>query len=279
VKSRIEILDCKWRDQAQRRDVVLRAKLKQGQPVLGTFVFLPSPAIVEMIGLAGFDFAIIDMEHSPKDWSVIENMVRAAQLSGVSPLIRVAENNEKAILHALEVGAEGVMVPFIQTGDDAKRAARAARYAPVGNRGVCTLTRAAEYGRRRSEFETVVQAANENVVVIGLIEDSVGVENIDDVISASPGIDVVLVGRADLASAAGVPGQVEHSAVLELVDEVITAAERQRDVRLGIGIYSPAEATRWLERGFQVFAYSADTTIISSSLQDIANRWKQAHSH
>src|SRR4051794_5124903 len=121
-------------------------RLRRGEPVLGTFLFLPSEDAAEAVARTGIDFVIIDMEHSPKDWRTIGNMIRAAELVGVAPLVRVPTINEQSILHALEVGAAGIVLPFVETAEDVERAVLAAKYPPHGARGVCTMTRAAHYG-------------------------------------------------------------------------------------------------------------------------------------
>lgn len=252
----------------------LRARIRSGEPVLGTFAFLPNPNVVEIIGMTGFDYVIIDMEHSAKDATVIENMVRAAQLRGLAPLVRVAENSEKTILQALEAGAEGVVIPFIESAEEALQAVRAARYVPIGRRGVCTLTRAASYGLRRGEFADVVAEANEKVVVIGSIESERGLRNIPEILAAEPKLDALMIGRSDLAADVGVPGQTSHPRVLELVESVTQTAVSEKEVRFGMGLYEPQDAEEWMKKGYSVFFYSADTVIFAKTLAGITDGWK-----
>ncbi len=254
----------------------IRRKIMQGGTVFGTFGFLPDPAVVEIMGLAGLDFVIIDMEHSPKDWQTVENMVRAAQLQGISPLIRVNENNEKTILHALEVGAEGVMVPFIQTAEDALRAGAAVRYPPVGTRGSCTLSRAAGFGARRAEYQEHTQRSNEDILLIGLLENMVAVENIEKIVRSEPGPDVFLVGRSDLATSLGQPGgldsEVVREATLRIIRAVADVADRGRSV--GMGVYGPKEVQNWLGHGCRFFAFSSDTAILFNALQALTKEYE-----
>lgn len=239
----------------------LKAKLRSGAPVFGTFAFIASPDIVEIIGYAGFDYVIIDLEHTPKNWGDVVNMIRAAELRGLSALIRIRENTEKSILEALELGAAGVVLPFVQSAGDVEKAVRATNYAPKGARGTCTLTRAARYGGLRAEFIAHAQRQNENLVIIGQIEDRIGVERIDEIVGCDPGLDALIVGRADLASDLGEPGQVEAPSVLAATRQVIEAARRS-SVAPGIGVYSPAEANKWIDAGCNLFFYSADTTLL-----------------
>lgn len=252
----------------------LRTRISRGDPVLGTFAFLPNPNVVEIIGMTGFDYVVIDMEHSAKDASTIENMIRAAQLRGVAPLVRVAENSEKSILQALEAGAEGIVVPFIESAEEALKAVRAARYVPIGRRGVCTLTRAASYGLRRGEFADVVAEANENVVVIGSLESERALRNLPEILAAEPQLDALMIGRADLAADVGVPGQTSHPRVLELVESVTATAVSETKVRFGMGLYEPKDAKEWMEKGYSVFFYSSDTVILAKTLAGITDGWK-----
>ena len=254
-----------------------KQRLASGEAVFGSFVFLASPDIVEIMGMAGFDYVIIDLEHSPKDWSSIANMIRAAELYGMASLIRVRENSEKTILEALELGATGIVLPFVQNATDVIRATRASNYPPLGMRGTCTLTRAARYGSLRSSFIEHSQIQNEKVVLIGQIEDRLGVENVQEILSCDPGLDALIVGRSDLASSLGKPGQVEDPIVLLATETVIKAArEHKRSIPSGIGLYNPAEASKWVEVGCGFFFYSADTAMMAEVTSNAAKVFKNA---
>ncbi len=254
----------------------IRRRIMAGGTVFGTFGFLPDPAVIEIMGLAGLDFVVIDMEHSPKNWQTVENMVRAAELRGISALIRVNENNEKTILHALEVGAAGVMVPFIQTAEDAVRAGAAVRYPPLGIRGSCTLSRSADFGAKRGEYQAHTQRSNKEILLIGLLENMAAVENIEEIARAEPGPDVFLVGRSDLATSLGKPGLLDSEAVIEATHRIIRAvasvAEKNRSV--GMGVYGPKEVKRWLRHGCRLFAFSSDTAILFNALRSLKQEYE-----
>ena len=254
-----------------------KQRLASGEAVFGSFAFLACPDIVEIMGMAGFDYVIIDLEHSPKDWSSVANMIRAAELYGMATLIRVRENTEKAILEALELGATGVVLPFVQSANDVIRAARSSNYPPLGMRGTCTLTRAARYGSLRSSFIDHSQVQNDKVVLIAQIEDRLGVENIQEILNCDPGIDALIVGRSDLASSLGKPGQVEDPMVLKATDEVIKAArEHKRSIPSGIGLYAPSEAGKWVDKGCGFFFFSADTAMMAEITRNAAKAFKTA---
>lgn len=252
-----------------------KARLGAGENLFGSFAFLASPDIVEIMGFAGFDYVIIDLEHSPKNWDQVANMIRAAELHGIAPLVRVRENTEKSILEVLELGAVGVVVPFIQTADDVAKAARAVSYAPKGRRGTCTLTRAAHYGGLRSEFIPHTERQNDKIVLIAQIEDQIGVDNITAIVACQPGIDGIIVGRSDLASSLDVPGQVEDPKVLAATQRVIDAA-RAHSIPAGIGLYAPHEAPKWISAGCSLFFYSADTGLLLNAASAAKNAFDTA---
>lgn len=253
----------------------LKQRLAAGESVFGSFAFVPSPDIVEIMGLAGFDFVIIDLEHSPKDWDTVTNMVRAAELHGMAPLIRVPENSEKTILQVLELGIEGIVVPFVQTADDVRRAVKAMNYAPKGERGTCTLTRAARYGGLRSAFIEHTQKLNDQLVLVAQVEDVQGVENIASIVGVEPGLDVMMIGRSDLASSLGRPGQVDDPVVIDATRKVIETS-RQRSIPSGIGLYTPDEAPKWIDAGCRFFFYSSDTAMMLNAASSAWRGFKAA---
>jgi 4-hydroxy-2-oxoheptanedioate aldolase len=252
-------------------------RLARGEAVFGSFAFLPSPDVVEIMGMAGFDYVIIDTEHSPKCWENVANMIRAARLHDMDALVRVAENTPKSILAALEVGADGIVVPFVQSAADVDSAVRSMNYAPKGDRGTCTLTRAAHYGALRGEFVAHAQKQNDNLMLIAQIEDQAGVDNIEEILACHPGLDAFFIGRADLASSIGKPGMAAAPEVLELTDRLISTARNHRNkVPSGIGLYAPDEATQWLDKGCRLFFYSADTAMLTAETRRAAQGFHSA---
>ena len=251
-------------------------QVRAGHRLLGSFAFLPSPGAVEILGRAGLDFVIIDQEHSPKSWETAENMVRAAQLCGMAALVRVARIEEKEILHALEIGAAGIMVPFVESADDVRRAVSALRYAPDGKRGTCTQTRAAGYGGNRARFMAFARECNQELLLIGLIDSRKGLENIGEIVGVENGLDVVFIGRSDLATDLGRAGQTADPLV-ETATETIIAASAGAGVRLGIAQYSPAECETWAQRGCTFFAFPSESGLlfdaVSALRRDVDARW------
>ena len=251
-------------------------KVRSGQRLLGSFAFLPSPGIVEILGHAGLDFVIIDQEHSPKSWEMVENMVRAAEVLGMAALIRVARIEEKEILQALEVGAAGIMVPFVETADEVRRAAAALRYAPEGTRGTCTQTRAANYSAERSRFVEFSRQCNRELLLIGLIESRKGLDSIAEIVGVEPGLDVVFLGRSDLASDMGKPGQAGDPAV-EAASQKIVATALAAGKQVGLAQYTSAECELWASRGCSFFAFASESGLmfnaVSALRSDVDARW------
>lgn len=238
--------------------VPFHQRVRAAERLLGSFSFLPSPGTVEILGRAGLDFVIIDQEHSRKSWEVVEDMVRAADASGMAALVRVAWNEEKEILHALETGAAGIVLPFVESAADVRRAAAALRYAPEGTRGTCTQTRAAGYGGRRGGFVDFARETNRNLLLVGQIESRKGLEHIEAIVAQPDGLDVVLIGRSDLASDFGKPGQTGDAQV-EAASRRIADATRAAGKVAGIAHYEAQECATWAERGCTFFALASES--------------------
>jgi 4-hydroxy-2-oxoheptanedioate aldolase len=196
----------------------VKAKLRRGEVVLGSFVYVPSAKLTELVAMSGFDFAVIDQEHGPITTETAEDMVRACELVGCTPIIRVPCLHPHGILHALDIGAMGVHIPNVNTVEDARKAASLCRYAPLGNRGLAGV-RAANYGlcEKLSDY---CRMANEEVMVIAHIEDIEAIHNLDQLLTVD-GIDVYYLGPVDLSNSLGKPGIVDAE-LKKIVDDAIT---------------------------------------------------------
>jgi 2-keto-3-deoxy-L-rhamnonate aldolase RhmA len=183
------------------RENKVKAKIREGTLALGTYVGLADPALVEVIGLAGFDAAFIDMEHTSFDLSMVEAMIRACDLTGITSLVRVPENSPKNILRVLEAGAQGVQVPHIAGVEDALAAVKAVRYPPVGERGMAGSTRAARYGA--VSLDEHMATSNAEILLAVMVEDKYALDQLAEIASI-PGIDLIAIGPGDLSAALGV---------------------------------------------------------------------------
>ena len=252
----------------------LKARIRAGETVLGAFVFIPSPAVVEILAEAGFDFVILDQEHSPKNYETVENMIRAAEARGISVLVRVNRNEPNAILHALEAGADGVVVPFIRTAADVRDAVSAMHYPPRGTRGLCTQTRTARYGALRTGFADYAAARAEELVLIGLIEDPSGVRNIAEIVGVDQGLDVALIGRGDLAATMGLLGKTHdpqvHNAVVQAIRTTVesgSALGPAQRTRAAMTVFEARECQAWQAVGCSVFVAASEASLFLAAAQ------------
>lgn len=196
------------------RENRVKKVMRQGKLALGTYVTFADPQIIEIIGLAGFDAAFIDMEHTTFDLALISEMIRAADLAGVTSVIRVPDNDEKLILRLLDAGAEGIIIPHVDGIEGAKKAVDAVRYGPMGHRGGAGGTRAARFGSL--PWEEHVRQSNEEIMLAVMTEDEKGVSDIEK-IAALDGIDIVSIGPTDFSEYMGIrdPGSPVLRAKLE----------------------------------------------------------------
>ena len=197
-----------------------KAKLRAGEVALGYILGIPAPALVEVAGQAGLDFVVIDCEHGPMNEQTAEDLVRAAEVVEVTPLVRVPANRPEVILRYLDRGAAGVVVPHVNSRADAEAVVAAVKFAPEGKRGYAAGRWT--IGTSGNPFEF----ANRETLVICMVEELAGVENLEAIL-AVPGVDVIHVGAGDLSQELGVIGQPKHPKVQELVRRLITTTVAQ----------------------------------------------------
>ena len=201
----------------------LRELVARSEVSYGCFITLSDPAVVEVAAIVGYDFVIIDLEHGAIGIETLCNHLRAAESRNLGTLVRVRSANAWDVLPVLEAGAQGVLVPHVYDEEAARRAAAAVRYAPLGQRGVYDAVRAGDYGLRvDGGYRALTDSANERMVLAVLIEDGEGIANAERIV-AVPGVDVVLVGPADLSYSLGLGGTVGHP-------EVVAAIHQVRDI-------------------------------------------------
>ncbi len=198
------------------RPNTVRAKLNAGDEVYGLFCAIPSPVLVEMIGCAGYDFVILDTEHSLVDPQQLENLIRAAEAVDVTPFVRVAEADPAILLRCLDAGAMGVVIAHVRRRADVDAAIRAARYAPEGMR---SLGGGRVPGFGRIDLADYVRMANAEVMVVPMIEDEQAVADLPAIL-AGGGVDLILEGAADLSQSYGVPWQTRHPTVRDAVRRI-----------------------------------------------------------
>jgi 4-hydroxy-2-oxoheptanedioate aldolase len=242
----------------------IKQAFAEGRAALGMFVMIPSPALVEMSGHAGFDFVILDTEHGAAGPEGLEHLVRAAETAGTTPIVRVTVNDRALSLRALDAGALGVLVPHVLSAADARAAVAAAKYPPEGIRGLATTARAGRHGFR-SVAEHIARS-NREILVAVQIEDAAAVPAAE-AIAAVPGVDVLFVGPSDLSISMGYPGQADHPAVQEAVTRIFKAAEAARR-EVGYFVRDAAGAKILMARGVRFLTFSS-TSVIGAAFRDV----------
>ncbi|ELZ85192.1 aldolase [Haloferax sp. Atlit-4N] len=242
----------------------LRERIVDGDSVLGTFQIVNSMMVSEIATVAGFDFVVIDQEHGPATAQSTMRACAGAQSQGGSAVVRVRENAPGEIQRALDVGADGVQVPQVETADDARRAVNAAKFHPVGERGLSPYGRAGTY-EGGPEFEST---QNEETVLALQVEGVKAVENIDSILDVD-GIDVLFLGPYDLSQSLGVPGDVQHEDVVETMRSVVRKAKDSGTV---VGTYAdtPTQAEKWLETGVQYVTLAEDAPVLRNAFSELA---------
>jgi 4-hydroxy-2-oxoheptanedioate aldolase len=214
-------------------DTRLPQLLRGDRPLAGMFIGFPSPAIVEMCGYAGFDFVIIDNEHGPASIETTENLIRAARCGGTIPIVR-AELPQ--LSRVLDAGASGVMVPAVNSADEARAIVAACKYPPLGERSAAFTTRAGGYTFFGGAAQ--IQRVNEGVAVIAMIETREAYRNLDSILAVK-GLDGVFVGLSDLAISMGYPGDNMHPEVQEALASIV---QRANTAGLGAGLLEARRA-------------------------------------
>lgn len=236
----------------------LKAKLARGEPVLGIWSIIPSPVVVEILGLSGLDFTILDMEHGMFDMATLDGCIRAAESGGTVPLVRIPGMNASAAQWALDMGAHGIVVPQIRDAQDAGSVVDMAKYAPAGSRGYNPFTRAAQYANPPDNRAGKLNNAFSLTCVI--IESAGALDDIE-AICATPGVDVVYVGVYDLAVALGCDGNTKHPKIVEVLESSVRRI-RASGKAAGMMVRSAQDIARAGELGANFLVFGVDTALL-----------------
>ena len=245
----------------------LKELLLTGKPAIGTLVQIPSAPAVEILAQAGFDWLLIDAEHGPIDIETLHGMIRATSGTNTTPTVRVARNLDWLAKRVLDIGALGVMMPGVNSGEEALTAVRAVRYPPEGNRGVGPTFAALRWGLTAADY---IENANREVMAILQIEHVDAVERIEEIL-AVPGIDLPLIGPYDLSASMGLLGQAAHPKVQEAIGRVLAVAKK---AGLPVGIFGTTadEINRYIEQGFQGILVGVDTAFLTAGAKGMLSQ-------
>lgn len=243
----------------------LRARIAQGDRVLGTMVQFDCCEIVEIAGGAGYDFVVLDAEHGALDIAALTQLLRAADAVGIAAMVRVPDHGAAFIQRVLDAGACGVLVPRVRDRAQAEAIVRAARFAPLGERGACATSRAA--GHWTSDWAGFARRAAADVLVWALVEDPDGVERIAQIADVT-GLDALVFGALDLAQSLGLGGNVGHPAVKAQFDAVHAAARACGLPLVAVTASEPDGLAGALRREARIVLDGFDAQIISASYRE-----------
>jgi 2-keto-3-deoxy-L-rhamnonate aldolase RhmA len=238
--------------------------LREGHTVLGTMIGeWGAPEVVRTLARAGFDFVVVDNEHAPFDLQTNCALYRAARTTAMDMLVRVPDAQYHLIARTLDAGADGVMVPRIETPEQARQVLDAVKYPPIGRRGCATRP-------IHTDLEPVALGdyaahLNANTMVILQLETKAAVERADDILGV-PGIDAALIGPADLSVSLGVPGEIEHPLMEDHIARVVEAAQRA-GVASGIHWANADIVKHWMQRGMRCIMYSWEMGFLTAGAQ------------
>jgi 2-keto-3-deoxy-L-rhamnonate aldolase RhmA len=260
-----------WAQQVQKiTSNRVKALLKAGKPAIGVAMVLPSPPAAEILAQAGFDWLWIDMEHAALNLETAHRMIQATQGTETVPIVRVGWNLHWLAKPVLDMGAMGVIMPQVNSKQEAVDAVQALRYPPEGVRGLFPGLAALRWGLSVPEY---LKIANNEIIAILLIEHIEAVNHIDEILTV-PGIDVVFVGPGDLSASMGLLGQTTHTRVEEAAQKVLAAAKRAK-VPAGIMAVTPDDANRRIQQGFQFILVGMDMGFLTSGAKGILGQIKR----
>ena len=242
----------------------LKTKLQNNQLTIGSWITLGSTNIAEIMAQAGFEWLTIDMEHSVITIDIAQKLIQVIDGCGVVPLVRVGENNPNLIKRVMDAGAYGVIVPMVNTREQAEAAVNAVKYPPIGTRGV-GLARAQGYG---FDFDDYAATVNDESVVIIQVEHIDSVNNLEDILSVE-GVDGCIIGPYDLSGSLGVPGNFTHPDVLAALERVESVCEKM-NVPLGMHVIEPNHGlvVDKIKKGYTFIAFSLDSLILGTSCRE-----------
>ena len=249
--------------------------LKKGEVPLGMEVNTGNPGLIEILAYAGFDFYMLDMEHTRLDRETMEHCVRAADAAGITTLVRVTQNDPGLIRHVQEAGAQGVVVPHVATPQDTQKIIDALRYPPEGKCGVCPSVRAASFSE--AGYQDYMEYSNRNNMIIPLLEDRTGFDNAEEIFALlKPGVDAIGTGMGDLAFSLVKPGQKvnrEHPFIKEAAAKVASLS-RKTGVPIMDMAFSSEGAKDTIARGARILLYSIDQLLFYNLCRDIVKAVK-----
>ncbi|HBA94186.1 MAG TPA: aldolase [Ruminococcaceae bacterium] len=241
-----------------------RDKIKNGENVYGMFMKTNDPMFVEAVGISGFDYVILDMEHGPVTIENQQNNIRAAEARNMVPIIRLKDRGENTIGKALDIGAYGIQVPQINNAEEARRVVKYAKFYPYGMRGVCRFVRAADYSNMdRYEYFN----SSKDILIILQLEGIDAIRNLDEILEVE-GVDILFIGPYDLSQSLGIPGQVNNPKVVNAMKDIVKKAKEKGKV-VGTFVDTYEDLIMWRNIGIQYLSYSVDVGVFIDACKSL----------
>jgi 4-hydroxy-2-oxoheptanedioate aldolase len=238
-----------------------KEKLLAGKTIYGAFANGLSEEMIEIMGLAGFDFVTIDSEHAPSSDEANRLLIMAGETRNLPIFIRTPNEIDSSILRSLDIGAQGLLLPQVNSREEAEEIVRAAKYYPQGQRGV-GLGRGADYGIN-IDLQDYFKRANDNLLIAVQCENIAGVPPLDDIASV-PGVDVIFVGPFDLSQSMGIPGKINDPKVLEVMNKVLEVCARHKKYA-GVFTFVVDQAIEYAKMGFKYIIAGSDLRYLSDA--------------
>ena len=248
----------------------LKERIRSGEAVHGCWINLASTVSAEIVGQAGFDWLLLDLEHGAGDVAILYQQLQALSASSSTPIVRIDNLSRPKVQRILDAGATGIMFPQIQSSQEADEAIRMMYYPPRGGRGMAKMVRATAYGRFASEY---IQNIEKNLVGVIQIETPSAMENIDAIASTS-GVDVLFVGPNDLSLSLGIFGQFNHPLYQEAIRNVAIAAKKHGKMT-GVLLQDVNEYEMYYGLGYRFLACGADSAFVRKGADDLVKTLRE----
>jgi 2-keto-3-deoxy-L-rhamnonate aldolase RhmA len=254
------------------------AALGNGEVPVGMQISIGAPTVIEVLAYAGFDYCMLDMEHSRISLETMEHCIRAADASGITTLVRVAENDPNSIRHCIEAGAQGVVIPHIKNREEARKAVESVRYPPEGKCGICPAIRAANFSK--THWDDYLRHSSNQTMVIPLLEDKEAIEKAEEIFAElKSGVDAIGFGRGDLAQSIAQSGEKldwEHPYLMEAYEKVLAISKRTNIpvIAMPWPETTPEYAKAAIAKGAKIILYSVDILLFYNLCLDIVRAMK-----
>lgn len=253
------------------RTNVTKEKLRRGELVLGCAMqHFRTPEVARLFAAAGFDYVFLDGEHSGFDLETLQDVIAAAARAGITPIVRPAELLYSLTARLLDVGAQGVILPRVEDPKLLQEAVSWTRFPPLGKRGFGMMAPVLDYEPRG--MPEIVEHCNANTLVVTQFESRLALERADELLSIE-GVDVALVGPADLSIALGIPGQFDHPLLVETVTRLIEQCQ-EHGVASGIHLRDVGLALPWVARGMRFISVGSEHSLLLEKSQEVVHRMR-----